>query len=296
MTEQPIITGIREDDRLRASFNVLALNVFGLSLERWYEAGCWDARYTPHSILVGDQMVANVSATVHQARLNGEDVVVVQIGTVMTHPDSRGRGLASRLMQHVVEQHRSTADLMLLYCDDDLEPFYERFGFRRMDERQFERPLTDREVGWLGDGTPARRIDPKDSGRREWLRDLVERRIPVSDRYGLRDGGALWMYHGLYRFADDLWWIEELDTLVIARPKDGILDLIDVVSLRPVGLADLLPHLPEWRVISVRFGFTPDRVDPNCPSAEWPDPDLTMARGRIDLLSTPFTRPVTGMA
>ena len=52
---------VRDDDRVRAAFNALAGEVFGLSFEEWYRQGCWTDRYIPYLLLDGDRAAANVS-------------------------------------------------------------------------------------------------------------------------------------------------------------------------------------------------------------------------------------------
>lgn len=45
-------------------------------------------------------------------------------------PEYQGKGIGSRIMDYLME--RSRAEIVMLFANPGKEPFYERFGFRRM--------------------------------------------------------------------------------------------------------------------------------------------------------------------
>ncbi|HOJ77740.1 MAG TPA: GNAT family N-acetyltransferase [Bacillota bacterium] len=49
-----------------------------------------------------DEVIANVSVSELQMLIEGQEVSALQIGTVMTHPEYRGKGLARKLMECVI--------------------------------------------------------------------------------------------------------------------------------------------------------------------------------------------------
>jgi predicted GNAT family N-acyltransferase len=64
------------------------------------------------------------------ARVCG-DPYVAQVLDVITHPEYRGLGIASRTMQGVLAHlQRSSYVSVTLTCTSGLHGFYERFGFR----------------------------------------------------------------------------------------------------------------------------------------------------------------------
>ncbi|GIP11098.1 hypothetical protein J1TS5_32680 [Paenibacillus macerans] len=95
----------------RASFNRLSKLVFSIDFEAWYQKGAWDDRYICHSIVSGDQIIANVSVSKMDLFINGESKWALQIGTVMTHPEHRGKGLSKQLMEYVLDAYEDTCDL-----------------------------------------------------------------------------------------------------------------------------------------------------------------------------------------
>lgn len=100
----------------------------------WYRArpgmdpGCCQA-----ALLAEGTLVASVFATSISMVVGGEALLAAAIDTVMTHPDHRGRGLASALMERAHQAARARgADLMVLYTAAGSGPqrLYERLGYQ----------------------------------------------------------------------------------------------------------------------------------------------------------------------
>jgi hypothetical protein len=51
-SEMEIVTGYKDDDKLRESFASLAQRTFGLDLLRWYDNGFWQNDYIPYSVIL----------------------------------------------------------------------------------------------------------------------------------------------------------------------------------------------------------------------------------------------------
>jgi predicted GNAT family N-acyltransferase len=61
---------------------------------------------------------------------------LTQIGTVMTDPEYRGKGLAAELMNRVIGQYENESEAFYLFANDTVLDFYPRFGFRRMERME----------------------------------------------------------------------------------------------------------------------------------------------------------------
>lgn len=84
-----------------------------LAVSRFYVAAS-----TPDGVLAGFARVAG-------------DPYVAQVLDVITHPDFRRRGVATRCMGYVIEHLRSAGYASVTLTDGSgIERFYERFGFR----------------------------------------------------------------------------------------------------------------------------------------------------------------------
>jgi len=119
----------KEQESLRLSFDALARETFGISFEKWYQEGYWDGHYIPYSFSDEGRIVSNVSANRMTIYIDGIETHAIQIGTVMTHPDYRRRGLAYELLQKVFEDFDETAAFYYLAADSDAKPLYKKCDF-----------------------------------------------------------------------------------------------------------------------------------------------------------------------
>lgn len=123
---------VREDPARRAAFYALARQVFDLDFAPWHALGYWGDNYIPHVLYQGERAVSCVAVSLMDAHLAGRAKNYIQLGTVMTHPLYRGRGLARHLMEHVLQKY--PADTTYLFANDGAVSFYPRFGFAPRDE------------------------------------------------------------------------------------------------------------------------------------------------------------------
>lgn len=71
----------------------------------------------------------------------GESVgLFVQLGTVMTRPDLRKRGLGRFLMERVLEDWSCACQGIYLFANDSATGYYPRFGFSTSFETEHVRP------------------------------------------------------------------------------------------------------------------------------------------------------------
>jgi GNAT superfamily N-acetyltransferase len=78
----------------------------------------------------GGQVLSHAGALVRDGTAGGRPVRIGGIGGVKTHPQARGRGLASAAVRRALELFREQgADFALLVCEPTLVPFYERLGW-----------------------------------------------------------------------------------------------------------------------------------------------------------------------
>lgn len=73
--------------------------------------------------LAGDRVVGFITAV-------GDGVLASYIPLLEVLPDYRGRGIGTELVRRLLERLRDRY-MIDLVCDEDLVPFYERFGLTR---------------------------------------------------------------------------------------------------------------------------------------------------------------------
>ena len=98
-----ILHSYRENEELRQFFNELATKVFGLNFEGWYQNGFWKDNYNPYSVVEDGKVVANVSVNTCDMNYDGTVKHLLQLGTVMTNPDFRGKGYSRKIMERIID-------------------------------------------------------------------------------------------------------------------------------------------------------------------------------------------------
>ena len=137
------VKNYKNDDGLRQSFCALALDTFGISFEPWYQAGSWSDAYIPYSFEVEGKVVANASANLMSLIIEGSKISAIQIGTVMTDPAYRRRGLAYELISKIIEDFKNKVSFFYLAADEEAVALYKKCGFKPIPEVKYswENPI-----------------------------------------------------------------------------------------------------------------------------------------------------------
>ena len=243
-----LVSNYRDNNVLRKSFIQLASDIFGLDFTNWHEKGYWGSRYIPFSFTDGGRVVANVSVNELELIIAGKSRKALQIGTVMTHPDYRHKGLSASLMNHVLAEYEGKYDYMYLFANDSVLDFYPKFGFERVEEHQFSTIIPSNT-----DRAGLRKLEiPADLKQ---IEKIVYGRAPVSQAFATANSGGITMYHILNVFPDHLYYAEKEDAIVIFTEENGQVQLYDVISTSPVNITNILP------AGEVVFHYTPDYKD-----------------------------------
>jgi GNAT superfamily N-acetyltransferase len=91
----------------------------------------WGREHLQRFVLLDDRgrHVASLKRYRYPARVDGRDGWLCGIGAVLTTPDHRGHGHATRLVEQVVEQSRAEGALAAGLFSEIGREFYERLGF-----------------------------------------------------------------------------------------------------------------------------------------------------------------------
>lgn len=87
----------------------------------------------------GDELLSRVGLLVRDVSHNGIPKRIGGIGGVATHPASQGKGYASQAMREAAKRFHEAlnVDYALLFCRDQLIPFYGRLGWKPFDGKIF---------------------------------------------------------------------------------------------------------------------------------------------------------------
>lgn len=245
------ISDYKDNEIFRESFNLLTEQVYGFNFKDWYDAGYWQERYIPYSLADGDKIVANVSVNVIDFIVLGEKQTYVQIGTVMTDADYRGLGLSRFLMEKVLEEWESKVDLIYLFANDSVLDFYPKFGFEEYHEYQYSAHVSKKDCD-----SKVRKLDMSNVKNQELVYEIVQQTVPFS-RISMTDNAELVMFYCTSFMAEQVYYIEDEDVVVIYELEEDILFLYDVFSQNTVELDHIIQAIASDQTKKVVFGFTP---------------------------------------
>ncbi|SFA71006.1 MULTISPECIES: GNAT family N-acetyltransferase [unclassified Bacillus (in: firmicutes)] len=244
------IKGYREDEHLRKSFNQLAEEIFGINFEKWYNAGFWTDRYETYSFVDGDKVIANVSVNKLTLVVNGEEKRGLQIGTVMTHPDYRNLGLSARLMNKVIEDYEGQYDMMYLFANKTVLDYYPKFGFHKVEEQIFS--LKNKFNSQAN--SPMKKLTETELNL---LYETASKRVPVSRKFCVVNAAELVMFYAMYVFADDLYYVENHEAIVICKQDGDQLHVFDIISSKNIEIESILKEICSSNINEIIFYFTP---------------------------------------
>ncbi len=254
MTGSTFYKDYKNNEELRKSFNELATLVFGLNFEDWYKKGYWNNRYIPFSYADGGKVIANVSVNLLDFVINGENKRAIQIGTVMTHPDYRNRGLSASLMNKVLEEFESSYDFMYLFANQNVLDFYPKFGFQSVNEYQFSMIYSPIQSDTIG----IRKLDGNNSDDLNFVYKIASERVPVSNLFGTLNTHGILMFYCIYVFKNDIYYVEDEDAIVIFKAEGKQIDLFDIVSKKEVSIHNILSKITNSDTNRIVFHYTPN--------------------------------------
>ena len=243
-----IIHGYRDDKALRSSFNALAEQTFGLNFEGWYQNGFWGDNYDPHSIVIDGRVVSNVSVNRTDLVIGGKRRRILQLGTVMTAPEYRGRGFGRAIMEYI-EKEYADMDGIYLFANDTVVDYYPRFGFRPGVEYACRKAVSQ-----TGESRAEQVVmDNADAWARlaaAMEKSTFREGCPMVDNPGL-----IFFYVSLF-LQEAVYYIDSLDAWVIAEPEDALLTIHNIFADEKVTIDDVAAAFGA-SVKEIALGFAP---------------------------------------
>lgn len=265
MNELTMIKDYKHNPQLRRSMNALAEQTFHIDFERWYEAGCWGDQIVFHSFVnkSGD-VIANVTASRIELFINGHAKKALQLGTVMTRPDYRGRGLSQSLINAVLDEYGESCELMYLFANRRVLDYYPRFGFCPLAECRYELEVSDDSAGFSAAVPPEgwRKLIPaQDSRDLALIRRLAESRCPGSRVLSAPGAASLLLWYALNGLRDCFYYNSELDALAVLEREKEALQLYDIIAADEAAMQRAFRRIPLQGAQRIAFHFTPDLLN-----------------------------------
>jgi predicted N-acetyltransferase YhbS len=287
MNDFIIIKGYKADQKIGQSLSDLANLVFGINL------GNWNEQYIPFSYVKDNKVVANVSINVLNLIVKGQKKRALQIGTVMTHPDYRNRGLSTRLMEIILEEYENKYDYMYLFANQNVLNFYPKFGFKRVNEYQFYLDYSTSNYNDAG----LRKLNTNNTEDVKLINKYVSERVPVSQFFDSENAQGLLMFYCLYIFNNDIYLIEDEEAIVIFKKDENRVNIFDIISNKQIKIENILPKIVKKDINRIIFHYTPDYKGVNIKSDIFNGSEVLFVKvNGENFLPEKFKHPITSQA
>lgn len=292
MKDLDLIYGYGDNDKLRTGFYRLLQEVFKFDLEDWYQKGFWDYRHVPHSLTDGEIFISSVTVNLMDLVLDGQRTKSIQIGTVMTHPDHRNKGLAAQLMNYVIDKYSKDHKFIFLISNSDAAKFYPKFGFEEHKESCFNLDINP----VSGDNLTLKKLDITKPDVLNWIYKKAIDRVPISNVFGSEYGHNLLMFHLWYILNDHIYYLEDEDVIAVFKRDGKILHLYDLIGSSTIRFDNIVRHISDNETEQIRFHFTPDLLDVDAESSPWETEDVFYIKSGSVAINNNFLHPKTAEA
>lgn len=244
-----IITGCKNDEKLRNSFCDLANKTFGLDLASWYEKGFWQDDYIPYCAVEDGNVVSNISVNVCNFKWRARVHHLAQLGTVMTDEAARGRGYSRAVMEKVLAHCDRAFEGTYLYAEEHMAGFYEKFGFTRCDEYSFTKAVN------ITNKANVEKIALDSDEELKRMVNIIQRRGQYGEKIMVNNPG-LFMFYLTGPFNDFVYYIPSAESYAVAETDGDTLTLYAIFSDENVSLGDVISAFGSG-IRKVVMGFTP---------------------------------------
>jgi len=242
------------NSNLKNEFIRFLNQTFGLDLSLWDRKGFWDNCYRPFSYFSGDTLVSNVCIYSMDMTIKGMKCSVAQVSAVGTIPEYRRKGLSQQLMQTAINWAKDKHEFFYLFADKEAFPFYKKSGFRLTDEykARITGPLMTPRPGAI-------KLDMQRADHIELVHRVASDREPVSNILGVTNSN-LFMFWCLYSLREYIYYIPELDILVLYKREKGMVTIFDIVGKSVPTFAEIIPYICKSQDEAVKFLFMVDKL------------------------------------
>jgi GNAT superfamily N-acetyltransferase len=245
-----------DDPDAKASFERYAKKIFGLDFGRWKARGLWDDQYKAFSAFDGGECVASICVYPSQMTVGGVRKKGAQLLTVGTLPEYRSHGIQREIWKTVEAWIRRECDFTFLFTDDTAAGFYHKLGLIRLAEHfdVVQCPKLARRVE-----TRFKKLDLEQDGDYAIVERLAREREMVSSRLGFFNPNLL-LFIFLYFYQNWSFYLQDIDTIVVAQEKEGRLRIHDIVARKMPKLSHIETFLAQFNKQEIEFLFCTDRL------------------------------------
>ncbi|RQO74406.1 GNAT family N-acetyltransferase [Pedobacter sp. KBW06] len=242
----------QQDETLRLEFNRMTQEFWKFDFENYYQSGFWDDNCILYSLFDGDKIVSHTTVSLFENELK----ILIQLGTVMTDIHYQKRGLSRFLMERIMCDFKGKHDGIFLFANETVLDFYPKFGLMPMSE--FECFFSVKSADFVSK-LDKRRLNLDVPEDLRLFETCVDNAVPNS-MFSTKNKAMSFFYCYAYPemgFKDSIFFIDELNCVVVAQIEEEILYLIDIFAPNEISLKGLTGAFSDFSFEVVVFGFTP---------------------------------------
>lgn len=243
-----------KDDK-RQMLNELTQKTFGFDFEGWVTGGYYEGDYIPYSFVEDGKMLSNVSANRMCFLMDGIEKEYVQIGTVMTDEAYRRRGLAGKLMEHVIKDYEGKCDGIYLFADLKALDFYREMGFT--EGLQYQYRINRKLCGRQKRGNSFAPVSKDDILLKQHYQDAV-RNGAVNTLFEQKNKFGLQMFYT--GDLSNVYYAEDIDCFIVMETEGDTLLLQSIICKKRISLQEVIRRIDN-ECAEIVLGFTPCRED-----------------------------------
>lgn len=251
--EYTLLIGYQDHVKYRSAFNDLAVKVFSLSFEDWYQAGYWKEKYIPYTLFYEDKAVANLSVNIMDFFTIEKKQRCIQIGTVMTDENYRHKGLSRFLMEKAIDEWNGKCDFIYLYANNSAVDFYPKFGFDTVKEFECFKLIDNKSCH------PFEKLNMDVQANKDKLYDYAKNSRAFG-KLSMQENADLVMFYCASFLKDNVYFIPSLDVMAVAKFEENKFQLLDVFGESNVELDEIIFSLADAKPYEISLGFTPQEI------------------------------------
>jgi hypothetical protein len=169
----------------------------------------------------------------------------------MTDEKYRNRGLNKYLMEKIMHEWKDRTDFVYLFANDDVLDFYPKFNFEAVEEYQHSKTLDTHSAS-----SAWKKLNMEDPADVAFFVGRIKDSNPIA-KISMRNNVSLIMFYCNWLKKNSIYYIEELDAIVIADFESDTVYLDDIFSISPMNIDNVIQSISDKKIQRVILGFTP---------------------------------------
>ena len=233
-----------EEQVYRKSLNELMELSLGYNLEAWYQMRQVDTYYMPYSFKDGDKIIANISVYKQHIISEGQEEEAICLEHIVAHPEYYHQNLLEQLINEITEAYSDYK--IYLRGEDTVMPYYPSFGFESQEEvARYIKFKDGLSIGKIEKVSPM--VFNENIGAYQTTTTKLNHHLEIINNVDRR------CLDSFTKYQEDIYYIRQLDTYVIAKIQNDTLEIIDILSKAQPQLNQVIGAFHEWQFNNVKL-------------------------------------------